>query len=131
MDLNQVTLPCIDLEASADFYRRLGFTQIVSNPPEYARFECDSGATFSLQRAGSVPEESGVVVCFEVKELDDKVRELRAAGVDFESGPTDQPWLWREAHLRDPAGNLLCLYHAGSNRRYPPWRLPDAAPKSR
>jgi len=45
------------------------------------------------------------------------------AGVTFESGPCDQPWLWREARLRDPDGNAICLYWAGPNRRFPPWRL--------
>jgi hydroxymethylpyrimidine/phosphomethylpyrimidine kinase len=35
----------------------------------------------------------------------------------------DQRWLWREAYLRDPAGNVLCIYHAGTNRRFPPWRI--------
>ena len=39
------------------------------------------------------------------------------------SGPTDQSWLWREAYLKDPDGNLICLYHAGANRRFPPWRI--------
>lgn len=28
--------------------------------------------------------------------------------------------LWREARLRDPAGNALCLFFAGPNRRDPP-----------
>jgi catechol 2,3-dioxygenase-like lactoylglutathione lyase family enzyme len=32
MNLNQVTLPAADLEASASFYRPMGFTQIVSSP---------------------------------------------------------------------------------------------------
>ena len=35
----------------------------------------------------------------------------------------DQPWLWREARLRDHAGNALCLFRAGRNRREPPWRV--------
>jgi hydroxymethylpyrimidine/phosphomethylpyrimidine kinase len=35
------------------------------------------------------------------------------------------PWLWREARLRDPSGNEICLYHAGANRRFPPWRIKD------
>ena len=39
--------------------------------------------------------------------------------------PVDQRWLWREAYLRDPAGNLLCLYCAGENRLFPPWRLTE------
>jgi hypothetical protein len=29
--------------------------------------------------------------------------------------------------LRDPDGNILCLYHAGDNRRNPPWRLPQSS----
>jgi hydroxymethylpyrimidine/phosphomethylpyrimidine kinase len=27
--------------------------------------------------------------------------------------------------LRDPAGNAVCLFHGGENRRNPPWRLPE------
>jgi hydroxymethylpyrimidine/phosphomethylpyrimidine kinase len=129
VDLNQVTLPCVDLETSAAFYRRMGFREIVSAPPRYARFECPSGATFSLHRVDAAPAPGGVVVYFEVDELDAEVRRLEAAGLAFDTGPTDQPWLWREAYLRDPAGNVLCLYHAGPNRRFPPWRLPEARPR--
>jgi uncharacterized glyoxalase superfamily protein PhnB len=65
------------------------------------------------------------MVYFECRDLDATVARLRAAGIAFESGPEDQPWLWREARLRDPEGNRLCLFHAGENRRNPPWRLPD------
>jgi len=126
MDLNQVTVPCSDYAASVTFYRRLGLRQIVDEPPRYARFECPAGsATFSLHRAEAAPPH-GVVVYFEVPDLDARVRELEQAGLVFEQPPQDQPWLWREATLRDPAGNTVCLYHAGENRRNPPWRLPGA-----
>ena len=37
--------------------------------------------------------------------------------------PRAQPWMWREARLRDPAGNTFFLYKAGENRRFPPWRI--------
>lgn len=40
-----------------------------------------------------------------------------------DSPPQAQPWLWREARLRDPAGNPICLFHAGERRMNPPWRL--------
>lgn len=126
MDLNQVTVPCTDLEASIAFYLRLGLRQIVHHPPDYARFECPVGdSTFSLQRVSTAPSEHGVVVYFEIEDLDAKVEQLEAAGFRFESDPRDQPWLWREAHLRDPAGNPVCLFRAGENRRNPPWRLPE------
>lgn len=126
MDLDQVTLPCTELDRSVRFYRALGLRQIVSNPPDYARFECPVGAaTLSLHRVAQVPADHGVVVYFELEDLDERVRALEAQGLRFDSGPRDQPWLWREATLRDPDGNLLCLFRAGANRRSPPWRLPD------
>jgi len=62
-------------------------------------------------------------VYFEVEQLDEKVWELEARGVKFFHGPADERWLWREARLRDPSGNVICLFWAGENRRYPPWRI--------
>lgn len=126
MNLNQVTLPALDVAASAAFYRRMGFTQIVDSP-HYGRFECPDGdTTFSIHQADAVPAETGVVVYFECADLDARVRILQAAGFEFLSPPADQHWLWREARLRDPSGNELCLFHAGENRRNPPWRVKAA-----
>ena len=131
MNLNQVTLPATNVERSVDFYRTMGFTQIVSHLPSYARFECsDGGATFSLHHVDSVVPQSGVVVYFECADLNATYSELVERGIQFDSPPTDQRWLWREARLHDPDGNVLCLFHAGENRRNPPWRLrQDATPK--
>jgi predicted enzyme related to lactoylglutathione lyase len=96
----------------------------VDNLPTYARFECpEGGATFSVHRTLNVVQDSGVIVYFECTDLDAVVARLQARWVIFDSQPKDQPWLWREAYLRDPDGNLICLYHAGVNRRTPPWRL--------
>lgn len=126
MNLNQVTLPASDVAASAAFYRHLGFEQIV-DAPHYARFVCAAGnATFSVhyREPGPGPDAgSGVVTYFECEDLDARVESLVTAGIVFDTPPTDQRWLWREARLRDPAGNVLCLYHAGVNRTNPPWRV--------
>jgi catechol 2,3-dioxygenase-like lactoylglutathione lyase family enzyme len=124
MNLNQVTLPARNYEQSVAFYRLLGLNQIVAAPPRYARFECDNGATLSIHVDDS-ERTSGCVVYFELQDLDDRVAALERAGIAFLSGPRDETWLWREARLLDPAGNELCLYWAGSNRRNPPWRLHD------
>jgi catechol 2,3-dioxygenase-like lactoylglutathione lyase family enzyme len=124
MNLNQVTLPSSDVVRGASFYRKLGFTQIVDNPPTYVRFECpEGGATFSLHRVENATADPGVVVYFECQDLDRTYSDLVAAGIAFESAPADQTWLWREAYLKDPDGNRLCLFQAGKNRRHPPWRL--------
>lgn len=122
MNLNQVTVPALNVAASVAFYRRLGLVQIV-NTPHYARFECPEGdSTFSVHLAEHVAE-PGVVAYFEVEDLDQRCRELADEGIGFDQEPRDEPWLWREARLRDPSGNVICLYWAGGNRRNPPWRI--------
>ena len=102
MNLNQVTVPATDVAASIAFYQLLGLQLIVEDLPKYARFECPKGgATFSLHHAEQTPQDSGSVIYFECDELDAHVAALKQKGVAFESDPTDQPWLWREAYLRD------------------------------
>ena len=123
MRLNQVTLAVGDLDRSVAFYRGLGLRQIVADD-RYARFELPDGdSTLSLEWIGTVPP-SATTVYFECEDLDAAVSRLEQGGVRFEHGPVDQPWLWREARLRDPDGNMLCLFRAGENRLNPPWRLP-------
>lgn len=123
MDLNQVTVPCGNYEKSVAFYIQLGLRQIVDSPPRYARFETESGTTLSIHKVESTDSVSGVVIYFEVVDVDESVEKLERAGLEFEVEPTDQSWLWREAYVRDPFGNRVCIYHAGQNRRYPPWRI--------
>ena len=126
MNLNQVTLPATDLARSVEFYRMLGFTLIVSDLPTYARFECPLGdSTFSLSRVDRMLAGEGVVVYFECPNLDETYAKLRSKGIPFDTPPEDKPWLWREALLRDPDGNSLCLFQAGEARRNPPWRVVD------
>lgn len=122
MRLNQITVGMTDYVASVAFYETLGLTQIVDAPPHYARFETPSGETFSVHQVAAITGDSSVIY-FEIEALDDRVAALKAAGIVFERGPQDESWGWREARLRDPAGNPLCLYWGGDNRRFPPWRI--------
>ena len=123
MNLNQVTAEVSDIPRARAFYQRLGLELIVSSD-HYARFLCPGGATFSIHHAETVSP-GGTAVYFECDDLDARVAALKTAGVDFDSDPADQRWLWREARLRDPDGNRLCLYFAGRNRVNPPWRVGD------
>jgi hydroxymethylpyrimidine/phosphomethylpyrimidine kinase len=122
ISLNQVTVGASDYGASVAFYRALGLRQIVDSPDNgYARFEADNGATLSIHAGEGVP--GATTVYLESPRLDAWVDELAAAGLAFDQLPRDESWLWREARLRDPFGNAICLYAAGDNRRYPPWRV--------
>lgn len=125
MRLNQVTYPVADVAAAKAFYQRLGLVLIV-DAAHYCRFETPSGETFSIHLAADWTGTDYPLVYFEYDELDAAVDALKAKGVVFETEPADQNWLWREARLRDPSGNQICLYHAGQNRRFPPWRVENA-----
>ena len=130
MNLNQVTLTVINMDESTEFYRRLGFLQIVDTP-HYARFACpNEGATFSLSLAetDSLTNtqnklSSGTTVYFEHEKLDEWVTTVQSRGIEFKQLPISQPYLWREAILTDPSGNKIKLYWAGENRLNPPWRV--------
>ncbi|MEM8561595.1 MAG: VOC family protein [Pseudomonadota bacterium] len=122
MNLNQITLPVYDMDSATAFYRRLGF-QLIVDTPHYARFECpEGGSTFSLLLE-SEDFSNGAIIYFEHAALDDWVSRLKAVGIVFDQDPEDQPYLWREASLRDPSGNRIKLYWAGENRLHPPWRV--------
>ena len=124
MNLNQVTLPSTDIQRSIDFYQQLGLKLIVKSPPNYARFECPAGdSTFSVHLTENLTGGVGAYIYFETDDLDQHYKKLRKAGVAFEHPPQDQSWLWREARLNDPDGNLIILYSAGQNRKNPPWRI--------
>jgi hydroxymethylpyrimidine/phosphomethylpyrimidine kinase len=120
--LNHVTMGCRDYAASVNFYLALGLQLIVdSSSNGYARFEAPNGVTFSLQQSDDVA--ASTIIYFESKRLDAWVTELASQGFAFEQLPQDKSWGWREARLLDPAGNIVCLYKAGENRRYPAWRI--------
>jgi|KBSMisStaDraftv2_1062788.scaffolds.fasta_scaffold140121_2 hydroxymethylpyrimidine/phosphomethylpyrimidine kinase len=122
--LNQVTVTGTNYERSVDFYRRVGLSQIVDSPDTgYARFETAGGVTFSVQID---PEEKIIAttaIYLECDDLDERVEQLARSGIAFEHGPRNQPWMWREARLRDPDGNIIFFYKAGEARRFPPWRM--------
>lgn len=126
MNLNQITVPSLDLSKSIPFYQKLGLRLIVKALPDYARFVCPDGeATFSIHRVQELPSGEGVCIYFECENLDAYFLSLQKKGVVFEYEPTDQPWLWREARLKDPDRNQLILYKAGTHRLHPPWRIKE------
>jgi hydroxymethylpyrimidine/phosphomethylpyrimidine kinase len=122
--LNQITVTGTNYERSVDFYRRLGLKQIVDSPETgYARFETAGGVTFSVQIDPDEKIIATTAIYLECDDLDTRVEQLARSGIAVEHGPRNQPWMWREARLRDPDGNIIFFYHAGESRRFPPWRI--------
>ncbi len=124
MNLNQITVPSIDISKSIDFYKTLGLELIVEALPHYARFKCPEGeSTFSIHLVDELPKGDGVYVYFENKNIDSYVNELIEKGITFDELPNNKSWLWREARLKDIDGNQLIIFYAGENRINPPWRI--------
>lgn len=121
MNLNQVTVGCTNQSKSIEFYKKLGLQLIVHTHEGYARFLCPNGeSTFSIHTVEKVPA-STTWIYFEC-EIDKTYSTLIHKGITFEHSPIMQPWLWKEARLKDPDGNVIILYEAGANRVNPPWR---------
>ncbi|WP_337041508.1 VOC family protein [Emticicia sp. 17c] len=123
MNLNQLTVPVTNIAKSIEFYEQLGLRLIVKDT-HYARFECPEGeATFSIHYAEKPLNNEGIWVYFEVADVDDKISELIRKDFIIEELPNDKPWLWREARLKDLDNTQIIVYHAGHNRKNPPWRV--------
>ena len=124
MNLNQVTLPSLDVERSIAFYQKMGMQLIVRSLPNYARFLCPDGdATFSVHQVDELPLGHTAWIYFERDDLDTIVQQLMDKGIIIGEQPEDKPWLWREARLKDPDNNQIILYTAGPNRKDPPWKV--------
>ena len=124
MNLNQITIPSLNVEKAIPFYQKLGLKLIVKALPQYARFECpDGNSTFSIHQIEQLPIGNGICIYFECDHLDKYVSELIRNGIEFDEMPNDKNWLWREAHLKDIDKNHLILYNAGDNRLNPPWKF--------
>lgn len=123
MQLNQITITVSEIHRSIDFYERLGLQLIVHTHDKYARFLCPEGdSTFSIHVAEHPMQPVGTSIYFEVTDVDATINELIKKGITIAHMPEDKPWLWRESALFDPDGNHIIIYHAGVNRKDPPWR---------
>jgi predicted enzyme related to lactoylglutathione lyase len=124
MNLNQVTIHSERPVETVEFFEKLGLSRIVDSLPRYARLECpDGGSTLSVNIAENVGSNESITLYFECEDLDGEVERIKSLGLTFDEDPANRPWLWRQAYLKDPNGNNICLFHAGENRKNPPWRV--------
>ena len=124
MNLNQITIPSLNVEKATSFYKKLGLLLIVDAMPNYVRFQVPDGdATFSIHKVDNLSKGNGVNVYFEDENLDELVNNLQEKGIVFTQLPKDETWLWREADLLDLDGNKIIFFKAGKNRENPPWRI--------
>lgn len=117
-------MPVTNMKRSIEFYSKIGLNLIVSSADNYARFEFPEGnSTLSLSLVQEIPTPQLIKIYFEVPDLDEHFSLMKSKGISFGTKPQLMPWLWKEVPLKDPDGNLIVIFEAGSNRKNPPWRI--------
>lgn len=120
-------LPCPNLKAALDFYRKkLGLELIEGSVKEgYLEFAAGKGTVLNCFESDS-KKSNDTAAGFEVSDLEKEMTAIRKKGVKFES--YDLPGLktvngiaeqngHRAAWLKDPAGNVICLHSGGKKPR--------------
>ena len=94
MNLNQITVPSLNVGKSVSFHKKLSLKLIVEALPKYARFECPDGdSSFSIHLVDKLPSGNGVYVYFECDNLEDEVKSLQQKNIKFEEMPSQKIWL--------------------------------------
>jgi predicted enzyme related to lactoylglutathione lyase len=113
------TLPASDLERAKKFYmEKLGLKEAMEMPGG-VRFECGNGTMIFLYQRPPVTV-GHTQASFDVTDLDQEMKELRARGVVFEEYDQPMPGIktvngvasmggWRGAWFKDSEGNTLAL----------------------
>jgi catechol 2,3-dioxygenase-like lactoylglutathione lyase family enzyme len=105
-----VTLFVKDPGALRDWYTdHLGLA-ITSETPRFVQVADRDGRpciAFHVGTPAGPPQQ--VQLHFEVHDVDAEFERLRNEGLTFDEPPTDKPWGWRVASLRDPAGHTVEL----------------------
>lgn len=122
LELTHIWLLVEDMPRALGFYRDTLGIDVLHDLGEFVELKANSHFQLSLftraaMRIGEPEIAIGPVggqhatLAFEVDALDEYCARLRAQGVEFVSGEANHPeWGLRTAFLRDPDGNLLCLY---------------------
>jgi uncharacterized glyoxalase superfamily protein PhnB len=139
-DLHMLNLVVRDIEASAEFYRRLGVARppgtvtgghVALKTPSGFSLELDEAESARLWHAGfrSDPASVSVVIGFALESreaVDERYAELTSAGYQGRQPPFDAFWGARYAIVADPDGNDVGLMSPveDSRRYWPPEQSP-------
>jgi lactoylglutathione lyase len=122
LELTHIWLLVEDMPRALAFYRDTLGIPVLNNLGNFVEFQANERFQLALfmrqaMQAGEpnipltpVSGQHGVLA-FAVDNLDDYAASLRSKGVELTSDETNHPdWGLRTVFLRDPDGNLLCLY---------------------
>jgi catechol 2,3-dioxygenase-like lactoylglutathione lyase family enzyme len=115
----------VDVDRAKAFYRDTLGLRLVSEEPPFALVFEANGIMLRLGMGKEVPPAHGTVLGWQVPDIDTAVKDLKAAGVQFERYEflkPDEAGIWtsptgaRVAWFKDPDGNTLSL------SEHPEWK---------
>jgi uncharacterized glyoxalase superfamily protein PhnB/predicted SnoaL-like aldol condensation-catalyzing enzyme len=114
---NGVCLITNDVPALSGFYRDLLRAE-VQGDAQFAQLQTagaaltffDSQAMQQMAAGSAAPGPGGVVLEFQVEDVDLLYQKLLEQAVEIVKAPTTQPWGLRSVWFRDPDGNLVNLF---------------------
>jgi catechol 2,3-dioxygenase-like lactoylglutathione lyase family enzyme len=98
------------LELTRDWYIRVIGLSKAWQSDDFVLLEGTDGARLGLHRGMSLSEPEKVQIHFEVPDVNRAYERLTSQGIDFHQSPTDTPWGYRVATLRDPVGHTVELF---------------------
>ncbi|HEY6607997.1 MAG TPA: VOC family protein [Candidatus Limnocylindria bacterium] len=107
--LSHLFVRVADLDATRRFYVDLLGLEVLMEGGGYLRIGNADGWHIGMEEGEPVGAD-GIELVIRVPDVAVAHARLAAAGIVFETAPTDMPWGARHAWLRDPSGYRLSIY---------------------
>jgi catechol 2,3-dioxygenase-like lactoylglutathione lyase family enzyme len=106
-EVTAITITTPDLEKSLEFYKKLGFTEVMRMDFPFPWIQVSDGALLMMLRKGDTPY---IALTYYVKEIDNSVKLVQDAGIEFAEIPKASDMLKRYL-FRTPDGANITLIH--------------------
>jgi predicted enzyme related to lactoylglutathione lyase/ketosteroid isomerase-like protein len=111
--ISYLHMPARNAREAAAFYRDV-FGWNINNPDsDRPSFDDGTGQLSGAWMTRAISEEPGLLLYIYVERIDETIERIRARGGEIIKGPDREGELWI-ARFRDPAGNVLGLWHEGA-----------------
>ena len=114
--INSILFYVRDLDASAEFYTKLGMSvsrhedHVLAEVGDFSVQLFDESKVQFKQDSDKPEKGTGVFVYIECDDIDGQFRHMKDEGLNPSSEPTDHPWGKREFAIKDPDGYRLVFY---------------------
>ena len=108
-DVTAITITSTDLEKSLQYYKQLGFAELLRSDFPFPWIQISDGALLIMLRQDSNPY---IALTYYVKEMDNVITDLKQAGISIKQMPTPSPMIMRYLITTDEEHNITLVTFA-------------------